>query len=125
MLLNDLFVMMLRYGLLTECTQKYGNTTAWDLLNDVFDYLPLSALIDERILCLHGGLSPHCISLNQLRQLPRGNDVPFDGLIAGLSLSLSLPLSLSPLLFSFIFTLLCSDQSINQPTNQSINQCYL
>lgn len=38
--------------------------------------MPLCGLIGSRILCMHGGLSPHLQSLDQLRQLPRPQDPP-------------------------------------------------
>jgi serine/threonine-protein phosphatase 6 catalytic subunit len=47
------------YGFLDEITQKYGNQSPWKMFNDVFDFLPLGAIVDERIFCIHGGLSPH------------------------------------------------------------------
>ena len=33
--------------------------------------MPLTGLIGGRILCMHGGLSPHLQRLDQLREIPR------------------------------------------------------
>jgi diadenosine tetraphosphatase ApaH/serine/threonine PP2A family protein phosphatase len=101
MICFDLMFVLLdvRYGFMSECVQKYGDSTAWNLLNDVFDFLPLGALIDDKIFCVHGGLSPHCASLNQIRILLRGQDVPLEGLVAG---TIRLHLNVRLLVFSAI-----------------------
>lgn len=38
--------------------------------------MPLCGYIGGRILCMHGGLSPHLNNLDQLRNLPRPIDPP-------------------------------------------------
>ena len=51
---------------------------------DVFDLLPVSAVIDGKVLCVHGGLSPHLNTLDQVRALPRGAELPQEGPLADL-----------------------------------------
>jgi serine/threonine-protein phosphatase PPG1 len=44
------------YGFYAECIKKYGNSTVWTYFTDLFDYLVLAVVIDETILCVHGGM---------------------------------------------------------------------
>ena len=67
------------YGFYDECQQKYGNPNAWKYCTQVFDYLTLAALIDGRILCVHGGLSPDLKTLDQIRTIPRNQEIPHEG----------------------------------------------
>jgi serine/threonine-protein phosphatase PP1 catalytic subunit len=47
--------------------------------------LPLSAaIIDEKIFCTHGGLSPEHASMEQIRRIMRPTDVPDQGLLCDL-----------------------------------------
>jgi len=50
------------YGFYDECRRRYS-IKIWKLFSECFNYLPVSALIEERILCMHGGLSPELTSL--------------------------------------------------------------
>jgi len=67
------------YGFYDECLRKYGSPNVWKYFTDAFDYLPLTALIESQIFCLHGGLSPSIDSLDQIRQLDRIQEVPHEG----------------------------------------------
>ncbi|XP_064974610.1 serine/threonine-protein phosphatase PP2A-1 catalytic subunit isoform X2 [Musa acuminata AAA Group] len=72
------------YGFYDECLRKYGNANVWKYFTDLFDYLPLTALIESQIFCLHGGLSPSLDTLDNIRDLNRiqeGLCVIFSGLI--------------------------------------------
>lgn len=51
----------------------------WKYFTDLFDYLPLTALIDNQIFCLHGGLSPSIDTLDNIRALDRIQEVPHEG----------------------------------------------
>lgn len=51
----------------------------WKVFTDLFDYLPLTALIDNEVFCLHGGLSPSIDTLDVVRALDRKIEVPHDG----------------------------------------------
>eukprot|EP01095_Lingulamoeba_sp_RSL-Kostka_P007020 TRINITY_DN2219_c1_g1_i2.p1 TRINITY_DN2219_c1_g1~~TRINITY_DN2219_c1_g1_i2.p1 ORF type:complete len:321 (+),score=69.85 TRINITY_DN2219_c1_g1_i2:47-964(+) len=67
------------YGFYDECLRKYGSVNVWRYCTEIFDYLSLSAIIDEKIFCVHGGLSPSINTLDQIRLIDRKQEVPHDG----------------------------------------------
>lgn len=67
------------YGFYDECHRKYGGPQAYRILTDLFDYLPLTALVENQIFSQHGGLSPSLENLDQVRQLERTQEVPHEG----------------------------------------------
>jgi len=67
------------YGFYDECLRNYGNANVWKAFTDLFDYLPLTALIEKQIFCLHGGLSPSIDSLNHIMDQDRVQEVPHEG----------------------------------------------
>lgn len=67
------------YGFYEECLNKYGSTTVWKYCCQVFDFLTLAAIIDSKILCVHGGLSPEIRMLDQIRVLSRAQEIPHEG----------------------------------------------
>ncbi|KAI8429622.1 hypothetical protein MSG28_000216 [Choristoneura fumiferana] len=67
------------YGFYDECFNKYGNANAWKDCCRVFDLLTVAALIDEAVLCVHGGLSPEISMLDQIRCIDRNQQIPHKG----------------------------------------------
>ena len=51
----------------------------WKHFTDLFDYLPLTALIEKQIFCLHGGLSPSIDTLAHIMEQDRVQEVPHEG----------------------------------------------
>merc|ERR1712146_754200 len=56
----------------------------WKTFTDCFNCLPLAAIIDEKIFCCHGGLSPDLESMEQIQRIMRPTDVPDQGLLCDL-----------------------------------------
>jgi hypothetical protein len=71
------------YGFYDECKRRYS-IRLWKVFSDVFNCLPVSAIVDEKILCMHGGLSPEMERLQQIADLQRPCDVPDVGLMCDL-----------------------------------------
>ena len=72
------------YGFYEEITRKYGNANAWEYFTDLFDYLPLAALVEGRIFCVHGGLSPYISTVDQIRLINRKMEIPREGVFCDL-----------------------------------------
>ena len=58
------------YGFFDECKRRY-NVKIYKLFSDCFNWLPISAIVDDKILCMHGGLSPDLTSLDKIRKIVR------------------------------------------------------
>ncbi|XP_048140419.1 serine/threonine-protein phosphatase PP1 isozyme 3 isoform X1 [Rhodamnia argentea] len=71
------------YGFYDECKRRF-NVRLWKAFTDSFNCLPVAALIDDKILCMHGGLSPDLTNLDQIRNLPRPTAIPDTGLLCDL-----------------------------------------
>jgi serine/threonine-protein phosphatase PP1 catalytic subunit len=71
------------YGFYDECKRRY-NVKLWSSFCDVFNCMPPCAVIDEKIICMHGGLSPELTNLDQIQSIARPTDVPDSGLLADL-----------------------------------------
>lgn len=67
------------YGFYEECYQKYGNASVWKACCQVFDYMTLGAIVDGKVLCVHGGLSPEIRTLDQVRVVARAQEIPHEG----------------------------------------------
>lgn len=88
------------YGFYDECRRKYS-VKVYKQFCATFDCLPCSAVIDGKILCMHGGLSPalcrngengndndetneSLIGIQKINEIQRPCDVPEDGLLCDL-----------------------------------------
>ena len=67
------------YGFYDECKRRF-NVRLWKTFTDCFNSLPVVALIDHKVLCMHGGLSPELTNLEQIEDIERPSEVPDGGL---------------------------------------------
>lgn len=51
---------------------------------EVFDFLPLAAVVDNRIFCVHAGLSPSLQNVDDIREIKRIKEIPHEGPFADL-----------------------------------------
>ena len=71
------------YGFYDECKKRYS-LKIWKIFIDLFNCLPITACIDDKILLMHGGLSPELNTVDQLKKIVRPTDVPEEGLLCDL-----------------------------------------
>ena len=71
------------YGFYDECKRRYS-VKLWRIFADCFNCMPVVAVVEDEILCMHGGLSPDLDTLSQIFDIPRPTDVPDEGLLCDL-----------------------------------------
>jgi len=68
------------YGFYDECRRRFS-VKLWKSFCNTFNCLPCCAIIDDKIICMHGGLSPQLSEMNQIANISRPCDVPDTGLL--------------------------------------------
>lgn len=63
------------YGFYDECNRKYGNASVWRHCVQCFDTFCIGAIIDGRVFCVHGGLSPDVRTIDQIRAIDRQQEI--------------------------------------------------
>eukprot|EP00897_Mesotaenium_endlicherianum_P006299 jgi/Mesen1/5698/ME000288S04916 len=62
------------FGFRIECIERMGEAAgiwAWQRINQLFNWLPLAALIEKKILCMHGGIGRSIHHVEQIEALQR------------------------------------------------------
>ena len=67
------------YGFRHEVKEKYGSIDAWKIFTDLFDYLPMGALVEGKVFCVNAGLSPEIKTLDEIELIDRRKEIPDDG----------------------------------------------
>jgi len=63
------------YGLYSEILTVYGHAGIWERMNALFEVLPIAALIDNKLFCVHGGISPHISLVDQISMINRKRQI--------------------------------------------------
>lgn len=73
------------YGFYDDCKRRY-NVKVWKLFTECFNYMPAAAVIGEKILCVHAGLSPDLMDGNFdiVKEIKRPQEVPDSGIYCDL-----------------------------------------
>ena len=66
-----------------EVLQRYDEEI-YNLFMDLFDAMPISALVDGKYFAMHGGISPELSKLDQVDKIDRFQEVPLEGLFCDL-----------------------------------------
>ncbi len=66
------------YGFYDECKNRLS-LKAWKRFCDVFNVMPVSALINDKILCMHGGLAYDLKNVHDINNIQRPTEVPDSG----------------------------------------------
>ena len=71
------------YGFYDECKRKVSLKIYKKFCN-IFNILPITAIVGEKILCMHGGLALDLKTITQLKTIKRPTEIPEEGLLCDL-----------------------------------------
>jgi len=77
------------YGFYDECKKRYS-TKVWKTFCDVFNCLPVCAMIHDKVICMHGGLSEEMMTeggedvRDRVLAIERPADIPDSGFMCDL-----------------------------------------
>ncbi|OHT09894.1 hypothetical protein TRFO_04443 [Tritrichomonas foetus] len=71
------------FGFYAECLRKL-QSQCWNTFCDVFEYMPLAAIVSNTYFCVHGGISPSLEKIQQIREIKRPLQIALSGMITDL-----------------------------------------
>jgi len=72
-----------QFGFRLECVERLGEhgLWVWQRLNALFNWMPLSAVIEDKILCMHGGIGRSMEYISEIEALQRPLTMEQGGLL--------------------------------------------
>ena len=71
------------YGFFDECKRRIS-VRIHKSFSEVFNVLPFTALVEDKIICMHGGLAYDLENLTQLKSILRPTEIPDSGMLCDL-----------------------------------------
>lgn len=71
------------YGFYEECKRRFS-IKLWKEFIECFNFIPVTALVEEKIFCMHGGLSPELNQLSDIESIKRPTEIPDEGILCDL-----------------------------------------
>lgn len=69
-----------QYNFYEDCCSEVGEDSFYSFI-DIFRVLPLAAVVNEKVFCVHGGIAPDLKSLGDIRRIRRPLDVRTNKLV--------------------------------------------
>jgi len=69
------------YGFYDEVLRIYGDVLLFNKFCELFNYLPLAAIVSNEIFCVHAGLSPEFNRISELQKVERTRNIPTEGIL--------------------------------------------
>ncbi len=68
------------FGFLEECQMRLGDDplseeSVFNIINEFFEFLPLAAIIEDQIICIHGGIGANLSYIHEIEAIERPLDV--------------------------------------------------
>ncbi|KAJ6245744.1 serine/threonine-protein phosphatase 6 catalytic subunit [Anaeramoeba flamelloides] len=67
------------YGLVGEIEKKYSSIEPFEWFVETFQALPLAAVVNGSVICIHGGLSSSINTINDIETINRFQEIPSSG----------------------------------------------
>ena len=71
------------FGFADECHLKFSEdimdpNSVYQRINKVFEHMPLAALIEDKILCVHGGIGTTIRTIDEIELIQRPLEISHD-----------------------------------------------
>lgn len=76
---HETMSMNVYFGFRDEIIEKFHSEELWKKFSTTFNAMPLCAVVNTKVFCVHGGLSPKIKTISDIQRLDRFNEIPREG----------------------------------------------